>query len=64
MRTTKHQQLLVYNARVQRPPANALKCALYRSRSACNEMLGGTEVSHSRVAISLVKNAELPHCVT
>jgi len=28
------------NARVQRPPANALKCALYRSRSACNEMLG------------------------
>ena len=28
-----------YNARVQRPPANALKCALYRSRSACNEML-------------------------
>jgi hypothetical protein len=29
-----------YNARVQRPPADALKCALYRSRSACNEMLG------------------------
>ena len=31
------------NARVQRPPANALKCALYRSRSACNEMLGGPQ---------------------
>ena len=29
-----------YNARVQRPSADALKCALYRSRSACNEMLG------------------------
>jgi hypothetical protein len=31
-----------HNARVQRPPANALKCALYRSRSAYNEMLAFT----------------------
>ena len=28
-----------HNARVPRPPADAMKCALYRSRSACNEML-------------------------
>jgi hypothetical protein len=31
---------MVANVRVQRPPADALKCALYRSLSACNEMLG------------------------
>jgi hypothetical protein len=43
------------NARVQRPPANALKCALYRSRSACNEMLG-----HSRNTLML-RSSIYPH---
>jgi hypothetical protein len=50
-RTTERQQFSAYNARVQRPPANALKGALYRSRSACNELLARMREAEKQLSL-------------